>query len=95
MIDVLTNQPISRMPSLHFTYALFKEHQKSIKNGFKININSKNGKYLVNPGLDLKNMESRLKSFFNYWLPGWNGLVGITPSENEFKNMLSEGDIFV
>lgn len=95
MIDVLQNQPVSRMPSLHFSYALFKEYEDSIVDGWKINSNPKNGSYVINPSLDLKEMEIRLCSFFKYWLPNWSGLIGAAPSEMEFRNMLSTSDIFV
>ncbi|KAF5304771.1 hypothetical protein FQA39_LY09548 [Lamprigera yunnana] len=94
-LEVLENHPASRMPSLHFTYALFKEYESTIVKGNVTNISSKNGTYLINPGLDLKNMENRLKNFVNYWMPDWNGMVGITPSEEDFKNLLNNGDIFI
>ncbi|KAK4885723.1 hypothetical protein RN001_001994 [Aquatica leii] len=94
MLDVLENHPASRMPCLHFTYALFKEYENNIKDGM-VSVTAENGTYLINPGLDLKNMENRLKNFFNYWLPDWKGLVGVTPTEDDFKNLLTTGDIFI
>lgn len=94
MLDILQEHPVSRMPSLHFTYALFKEHENSIVDGVKINIDSKKGKYIINPSLDLKRMETRLHSFFKYWTPNWSGLVGVTPTSEEFEEMLVNSDIF-
>lgn len=93
MIDVLREQPVSRMPSLHLTYALFKEHKKDIKHGYKIV--KPNGTYIINPGLDLGQMEVRLRSFFNYWVPNWSGLVGVKPTPDDFQNSLTSCDIFV
>lgn len=93
-MDILSNQSISRLPSLHFAYILFKVYQDSIKNGFHMVENYKNGKYIINPDLDLKSMEARLKEFFKYWLPEWSGVIGEKPEKNIFKDLLTSADIF-
>lgn len=92
MIDVNRNHPISRMPSLKFTYALFKEHENTIEKGIKVGINYKNGGYIINPNSDLKSMQIRLHSFIKYWTD-WNGVAGTKPSEAEFEEMLTKRDI--
>ncbi|KAI4468246.1 extra spindle poles 1-related [Holotrichia oblita] len=94
MLDVLQDHPVSRMPSLDFTYALFKEHEDSIVDGVKVGIDSRKGKYIINPGLDLKRMEVRLHNFYKYWTPHWNGIVGTAPSCEEFEELLLNSDIF-
>lgn len=95
VVDILQNHPVTRMPSLHFTYSLFKEHESTIINGVKTGISRKNGTYIINPGLDLKLMEKRLTSFFDYWTPDWTGLIGVTPSVEDFQKLLTDYDIFV
>lgn len=94
MINVLVDHPSSRMPSLTLTYALFKEHEPTIKNGLKTGIQSDSGHFILNPGLDLKNMEIRLHNFFKYWKPSWKGIVGKTPNDKEFESLLTSCDIF-
>lgn len=94
MMNVLQNHPVSRMPSFHFTYALFKEYEDSIVDGYK-QISCENGRYIVNPGLNLPQMEVRLKQFFEYWLPDWEGAVGVQPTPDEFEKYLTAGDIFM
>lgn len=94
MIDVLADHPISRIPSLHFAYALYKEHEQTIVDGHK-QVSSTVGNYIINPGLDLKKMEIRLKHFFEFWIPQWKGMVGQTPTSDEFSELLTSGDIFV
>lgn len=94
MLNVLQDHPVSRMPSLHFTYALFKEHENSIKNGIITGIDSKKGSFIINPELDLQKMQIRLSNFFNYWKPDWQGLVGETPSGDRFKELLTKANIF-
>lgn len=91
---MLENQSVTRMPSLHFTYGLFKEHEKSIVNGLKIVSNPLNGKFVLNPGLDLKGMEQRLKTFYKYWIPSWTGFEGIVPTPKEFEEALTNSAIF-
>lgn len=94
MIDVLQDEPVSRLPSLHFVYCLFKEHQSDIVNGYKIVTDYHNGTYVVNPDKDLEKMEIRLMSFFNYWAPKWTGTSGYQPEKNEFLEILTSSDIF-
>lgn len=36
MMEVLHNQPVSRVPSFHFVYFLYKVHEASIKDGYKV-----------------------------------------------------------
>lgn len=94
MIDVLENHPATRMSSLHFTYALFKEHEDSIEDGLKIIKNPNNGAYVVNPDSDLKQMELRMASFFQYYWSEWKRLVGVKPTPEQFEELLTGCDIF-
>ena len=38
MLDVLEDEPVSRLPSLHFVYFLFKAHEKNIEAGHKVSV---------------------------------------------------------
>ena len=94
MIDVFHEHPTSRMTSLHFTYALFKKYEDSIVDGAKADVDPINGKYILNPSGDLNLMEKRMRLFFEYWLPDWEGLVNVTPTHNQFEEMLTNCCIF-
>lgn len=94
MISTLRGQPVSRMPSFHLLYALYKTHEDTIVDGYKIISDYNNGKFILNPGLDLKLMERRMKSFFDYWLPEWNGLSGQTPTSTEFLDLVTSAQCF-
>lgn len=94
MIDVLEEQPACRLPSLHFLYCLFKEHENEIVDGYKIITDYENGGYVVNPNLDLKKMETRMMSFFNYWTPKWIGSAGYSPTKDHFFDLLTNTEIF-
>lgn len=93
MMDVLENHPVTRMPSLHLTYALFKEHKDTIIGGSKIITNPTNGAYVLNPDSDLKLMEIRMNNFFKYWT-NWTGLVAEKPTSEKFEELLTMSDIF-
>ncbi|CAH0552002.1 unnamed protein product [Brassicogethes aeneus] len=94
LVDTLSNEPVSRLPSLHFVFSLFDEHKDDIKDGFKIITEYKKGLYIVNPDEDLKNMEIRIMNFFTYWCPEWTGIAGYKPSDEEFYEHLTSSDIF-
>lgn len=94
MIDVLNDEPVSRVPSLQFIYALFKEHEKDIVGGHKIVSDFDKGTYIVNPDMDLRNMEIRMMNFFNYWTPNWIGTSGCQLDSTEFFELLTSSDIF-
>lgn len=93
MMDVLENHPVTRMPSLPFTYALFKEHKDTIVDGMKIITDPENGAYILNPDSDLKQMEVRMKSFFQYYWPEWKGYVGMKPTSEQFEELLTTSGI--
>ncbi|XP_018575922.1 separin [Anoplophora glabripennis] len=94
MIDVLNDEPVSRVPSLQFIYTLFKEHEKDIVDGHKIVTDFDKGTYIVNPDMDLINMEIRMMNFFNYWTPNWTGTSGCQLDSTEFFELLTSSDIF-
>ncbi|XP_066255775.1 uncharacterized protein Sse [Euwallacea similis] len=94
MMDVLKNESVSRVPSLHFLYFLYKIHEKDIENGQKIISNYTNGNFIVNPDVNLDSMEVRMMSFYKYWLPKWGGMNGRKPTNEEFFELLKSSDIF-
>ncbi|XP_043467216.1 separin [Leptopilina heterotoma] len=95
-MEILKNQPVTRFPSIHFTYALFMENRDSIVNGCKVVKISKDiGSFIVNPSCDLLKMETRLKTFIDYWLPNWKGLYGKEPDNKHFEDALVNHDILM
>lgn len=95
-ISLLSHQPVTRFPSIHIAYALYKQHKDSIKNGYKIIRKSDDfGRFIVNPSQDLAKMEVRIRTFLNYWLPKWEGLYGVKPDLEFFKNALTKHSILM
>lgn len=40
-------------------------------------------------------METRLKTFIDYWLPNWKGLYGKEPDNKHFEDALVNHDILM
>ncbi|CAH2007969.1 unnamed protein product [Acanthoscelides obtectus] len=95
MMDVLKEKPVTRVPSLRFLYNLYKSHRNDIVDGYKIIKYSNKGCYVVNPDKDLDNMETRIMSFFNYWMPSWSGISGSQPEDGKFLEYLTSADVFL
>ncbi|CAL7940926.1 unnamed protein product [Xylocopa violacea] len=95
-MEILKCHPVTRFPSLHITYALFKEHENTMENGCKI-IRVKNdmGMCIVNPSGDLPKMEKRMRLFIEYWLPHWRSCYNIEPQEELFEDALINRDILM
>ncbi|KAJ8684181.1 hypothetical protein QAD02_019973 [Eretmocerus hayati] len=95
-MQILGYQPVTRFPSLHIAYALYKQHETTIENGYKIIRKSDLlGTFITNPSLDLPKMEIRIRSFIEYWLPKWEGLYGVKPDLNFFREALTQYHILM
>lgn len=95
-MEILKSHPATRFPSLHIAYALFKEHEDTIKNGCKI-IKRKSGMgtCIVNPAGNLEKMEKRMRLFIEYWLPDWRSLYNVEPKEEVIEDALINHDILM
>ena len=82
-LPITQNQAISRMPSMHFLVALLK-NQKTMTI-------TKNKAYcIIDPDGDLKySIEIFQKQ------DGWEGIIGRSPTEDEFKKALLEFALFL
>lgn len=95
-MDMLKESPITRFPCLHMAYAMFKEHENTIKEGFKIvKLEQNGGTFIINPSDNLPKMEKRLKLFLNYWLPAWKGIYRRTPAAEEFSSALVDHNLLM
>ncbi|XP_054278571.1 uncharacterized protein LOC128997018 [Macrosteles quadrilineatus] len=95
MLPMFKKHPVSRVPSIHFLHALYHEHKSQIVDGCRLVSNLDLGFYVVNPGQDLKEMESRLMGFLQKRVPQWKGVSGQSPSENEFCSALVDHNVFL
>lgn len=95
-MEIIKNHPVTRFPSLHIAYALFKEYEDTIVEGCKI-IKAKDdmGICIVNPSGNLHKMEKRMKLFIDFWLPQWRSCYNTEPSEEMFEDALVNHDILM
>ncbi|XP_076670629.1 extra spindle pole bodies like 1, separase [Andrena cerasifolii] len=95
-MEILQCHPITRFPSLHIAYALFKEHESTIENGCKIiKMKEDMGMCIVNPSGNLSKMEKRMRLFIEYWLPNWKSWYNVEPPEEVFEDALVNHDILM
>lgn len=96
MMEILQNHPVTRFPSLHMAYALYKEHEDTIENGCKvIELKKNTGSFIVNPSNNLPDLEKRMRLFNDYWLPHWTGTYNVYPDEKTFESALTNYDILM
>lgn len=95
-MEIVKHHPVTRFPSLHVAYALFKEHEDTIVDGCKvIKAREDMGICIVNPSGDLDKMEKRMKLFIDFWLSQWKSCYNIRPSEEMFEDALIDHDILM
>ncbi|EPY49886.1 separase/separin [Schizosaccharomyces cryophilus OY26] len=89
-LPCLQQQSVSRLPSISILKSLLNEnfHQEPF---VKVHINS--GSYILNPSLDLKHTQDMFQGQLS--TAGWKGVIGRSPSNEEFKSMLTEHDFFL
>ncbi|KHJ35897.1 putative cell division-associated protein bimb [Erysiphe necator] len=95
-LPCLDGLAVSRLPSLEsLRERLIPRPEKSDTSnldGFFIDRSL--GSYVLNPGGDLKHTLRIFKKELQA-LQGWNGIINREPSEEEFKNNLSNSDLFL
>ncbi|XP_026569521.1 separin [Pseudonaja textilis] len=93
-IPCLSNQSITRLPSLHFllSYSLTKKYQEEtiLNHG----VNSSSTFYVLNPHKNLPGTEKMFKEWFQ-GEPGWTGVVGEVPSTDQVPLALKERDLYI
>ncbi|XP_013145878.1 PREDICTED: separin [Papilio polytes] len=94
MLSCVREQAVCRMENIHFTYYLYKTHEKQFVDGHMV-IKADVGRYIINPEKNLERMEKRMTSFVQYWCAAWRGHVGQPPAPTDFIQYLNESDIFL
>lgn len=89
-LPCLDMHSVTRVPSLLYANILFSASSHLLSSG----INPKCAFYLLNAEGDLTKTQECFEVQFKR-RPGWQGLVGIRPSAEEYKQALSEHDLFV
>jgi hypothetical protein len=88
-MKVTINQPMSRMPSIHFLYSHIQLNSLSI--------DKEKGYYIVDPGNDLAHTREKFRTFFEQ-MKSWKGIVGMASTEeivDAFKKALTEHELFM
>ncbi|ODV87668.1 hypothetical protein CANARDRAFT_25911 [[Candida] arabinofermentans NRRL YB-2248] len=89
-IQTLRSKSVSRMPSIQMLTELLTANQNALDDG----IDPNKGYYVINPSGDLKKTELRFKDSFE-GMVGWNGQVGIKPTEQDIGRGLHQSNLYV
>ncbi|KAK9354170.1 peptidase family C50-domain-containing protein [Lipomyces doorenjongii] len=84
-LPCLRGQSISRLPSLSSLRSILQNYR-----GQKIDVEK--GAYILNPSTDLVNTQNLFQSQLDSF-DGWSGIVARSPSEGEFRSILSQNEI--
>lgn len=93
-IPMLAGHPCSRVPSIHYLYALYKTHEKNGNSVAKVGVRNDKVFYIMNPNKDLDKTQKRLEKPFKKLSLG-EGVVGEWPTFPKMQTALSEMDAFV
>ncbi|NXE58007.1 ESPL1 protein, partial [Casuarius casuarius] len=89
----LRDVPVTRLPSLRFllSYSLVQQRAGSV---LSCGVNPGSTFYILNPHNNLPDTEERFRSWFESE-PGWSGVTGATPSQEQMQAALSEHDLYI
>ncbi|KAL6051418.1 Separin [Balamuthia mandrillaris] len=89
-IPIMVNRAVARVPSIRF----LAQHSNNKDRLFIDGIRSDNTRYLLNPSQDLPKTQKTFKPYFERQ-KGWRGITGEVPTEDQFREMLTESDLFI
>ncbi|XP_067170221.1 separin [Apteryx mantelli] len=89
----LRDVPVTRLPSLRFllSYSLAQKQAGSV---LSRGVNPGSTFYILNPHNNLPGTEERFRGWFESE-PGWSGLTGAIPSQEQMQAALSEHDLYI
>ncbi|XP_031458631.1 separin isoform X2 [Phasianus colchicus] len=89
----LRDLPVTRLPSLRFllSYALTQRQANSV---LCRGIDPSRTFYILNPQNNLSSTEERFRSWFESE-PGWRGVTGSVPSQEQMQAALLEHDLYI
>nr|XP_014103772.2 separin isoform X1 [Bactrocera oleae] len=80
--EINTQQEFCRVNSLQCLWRLHSLYGERMHRGY-LPVNIVDGGCLLNPDNNLPKTETRMRSFFEYWLPHWQRKVGQKPTQDE------------
>ncbi|XP_040581053.1 separin [Lepeophtheirus salmonis] len=92
-LPILVNNPVSRVPSIHFLLVLYEKHRHSKDSVLHSKPHSNDVYYVLNPDQNLGRTQERLETFFQEL--GLQGSAGAHPSLPELENVLSSKEGFM
>uniref|UniRef100_A0A452HG59 separase n=1 Tax=Gopherus agassizii TaxID=38772 RepID=A0A452HG59_9SAUR len=91
-IPCLRTLPVTRLPSLRFllSYSLAQRVRSILTCG----VNPSSAFYVLNPHDNLPGTEERFRAWFESE-PGWTGVTGEVPSQEQMQSALTQRDLYI
>ncbi|XP_066984369.1 separin isoform X2 [Macrobrachium rosenbergii] len=93
MVWVLRDRAVTRMPSLRMLAFLYEHHASCTSSILVQGVNPSKGFYVLDPESNLPRTRARLKNCFAE--SGWPGITAKAPTHEQFKDALTNQDLFV
>ncbi|XP_023932178.1 separin-like [Lingula anatina] len=93
-LPMLRSHPVTRLPSLHLLGAFLSSIESNKESVLNEGIDPEKTYYILNPGNDLPHTQKH----FEDWFEGektWRGVVGKTPTSDQYKEALTKPDLFI
>lgn len=90
-----TQQEYTRVCSFSGLKKLWTQYRGAMDSNGNVVINLAKCHAIVNPDGQLKEMEERMRNFYNYWLPSFKASYNTPLSKDTFNEILSQNDVVV
>uniref|UniRef100_A0A452HG94 separase n=1 Tax=Gopherus agassizii TaxID=38772 RepID=A0A452HG94_9SAUR len=93
-IPCLRTLPVTRLPSLRFllSYSLAQRYRRG--SILTCGVNPSSAFYVLNPHDNLPGTEERFRAWFESE-PGWTGVTGEVPSQEQMQSALTQRDLYI
>ncbi|XP_032646980.2 separin-like [Chelonoidis abingdonii] len=93
-IPCLRTLPVTRLPSLRFllSYSLAQRYRRG--SILTCGVNPSSAFYVLNPHDNLPGTEKRFRAWFESE-PGWTGVTGEVPSQEQMQSALTQRDLYI
>ncbi|XP_072020427.1 LOW QUALITY PROTEIN: separin-like [Amphiura filiformis] len=93
-MPVVRDQPMCRMPSLHFISSHLNMASQSTDSVLSHGVDTTDTFFVLNPTNDLANTQKTFQKWFEKE-NGWQGVVARAPTKEEYMSALTDHDLFV
>ncbi|XP_074653573.1 separin-like [Tubulanus polymorphus] len=92
-IPMLINHPVSRMLSIYAISAELRLHGEDDTSVYNVGVDARKAYYILDPDNNLPHTKQTFSKWFKK--QGWPGICGSLPSADDYKDALTNNDLFM